>query len=189
MDQQKAFQRTLRQFARTLLFWLVLIVFMAWTLGLFSPSKRVVGCDAEKTSQHLRKKVFRSGKTIITGGHLQSNEYAFQGQHSVKLTRDQPFGLQFVIPALKGNERITISVWRFAPDQEASPGVIVGNVKGQYWDDCSKIVEQKDGWERLECTLDPPFSCRGKDLDIYCWNRGPYPVYFDEMRVIIDRLP
>ena len=185
--QSEAFQKTLQQFGRSILFWFALVASLAFLFGLFNTGKKIVFCGAETISSHLRRPVFRSGNTIITGGDLQSSEYAFEGEHSVKLTPEKQFGLSFEIPNLKGHEQITISVWRYAKGEDASPGIIVGNIKGQYWEDCPQVVEEKNGWQKVECVLDPTFSCRGKDLSIYCWNRGIYPIYFDNMEVTIRK--
>jgi hypothetical protein len=185
---REAYLQTLRQFGQSMLFWIALVIFLAYLLGIFSPSKTTIFCDAETVGQFQKQTVFLDRKHVITGGHLQSRAYALSGQHSIRLSPEDEFGFKYVVPKLKGNERIQVSVWRYAHEKKATPGVIIGNVKGIFWKDCEKVVETQNGWEKIECTLDPTFSCRGKDLEIYCWNRGDYPIYFDDMQVKIERV-
>ena len=184
--ESKPFQQTLTQFGKTMFYWLVALGVLAYFAGLFHSNSQTIQSDAEQIGQHQTVAGFWSGKTFISGGHRISQDYAFSGSNSVKLTKEKAFGFGFDIPSLKGTEAITISVWRYAGSQSPEPGVIVGNIKGKYWEDCTTVVEHKEGWERLECTLDPPFSCKGKDLSIYCWNRGNYPIYFDDLKVIVE---
>lgn len=176
------------KFGKTLLFWLVFVGFLAYLAGLIGNKGKKIRCDAEHLGMHHAEEVFLSGNDPITGARLRTEEKAHSGTYSLKLTKAHPYGFQYTIPPLKGNESIEISVWRNTTGDGPKAGVIVGGIKGKYYKDFKKVLETSGDWERIGGRVDPPFSCKGEELSIYCWNNGHNPVYFDDLEIVIKRL-
>ena len=186
-NRQILFKKTRGQFIQVLFFWLLLLAALAWMAGLFIPKKVVVQSGAEEIGYQQQEKVFWSDNIALSNGKAQTDERAFEGTHSIKLMPENAFGFGFRVHRLKGNERITLSVWRLAEEGNKDDGVIAAEITGKFWEGCKEAVEWKDGWERLKCTIDPPFSGLHHDMKIYCWNSGKKPIYFDNLEVIIER--
>ncbi|MCI5080224.1 MAG: hypothetical protein MRY78_00955 [Saprospiraceae bacterium] len=186
-DQSKKRKKTWAQFGRALLLWVALLLLAAWNFGFLDSNETVISTSAEEIGYYQGTPVFWSNKHAITGANFRTEEYAKSGQYSVKLTPKNPYGLGYDIPMLRGNESIVVSVWRFAPDKQQANGKLVSQVFDSFWNGCEEVVETVDGWQKIQCTIDPPFSSKGKPLKIYCWNAGQSPVYFDDLNIKILR--
>lgn len=185
-EQSKLFKRKWAEFGRAILFWIVILAGTAYLFGFFQASKVVVKTDMEETIFAKGLPVFRTDHYDISGGQYLTDEEAFSGKSSVLLTPENAFGPGFTIERLKGNEWIEVQIWRKAKKGKSSDGQIVAQVLGGLWKACSEVVEEKDGWEKISCTVDPPFSNKGKALKIYCWNSGNSAIYFDDLEVKIN---
>ena len=198
MPSEKAFENPaqrhrffilLRRFGRDLLFLGVVIAASLWWMGFFEPTIRHIRCDAEQLVKKDRLDFFYQKGNYFSTGSAQSSEAAFEGNFSVKLDRQHPFGMSYEYAYLKGNEEITASVWRFAKGSWIAGGKIVGAIDGKFWQAAEKVIEKReDGWEKIQFTFVVPNFTKNELLKLYCWNPGSQPVYFDNFHIVIKEL-
>ena len=132
--------------------------------------------------------MYLNNGNYISGGALQSRDFAQNGKHSLRLDAEDPYGFNYSVP-FKGNEDITVSVWRFANNMNTEPGILVASGPCGFWKAGKEIVETLDnGWEKIQFTFSPPKKCKGKELSIYCWNSSQHPIYFDDLDIEIKHL-
>ena len=186
--ESPSFGRVAHEFAFTMAFWLALLLFGAAWLGLLQPRQLSFQCGAEQVVQHQAEPYFKGKGGVFTGARRQTDQVAFEGSHSLVIFPDNPFGFELNVPNLKGIEQLELEVWRFVEKGDPGSGHIVAEVPGLMWKSCNEAVETNDkGWQRIYCTLEVPANSRNKQLKVYCWNGGQYPVYFDNMRVEVKR--
>jgi hypothetical protein len=176
-----------RSFVQVLLFWGVLLLLGAWSMGLLDARQQRMQTGAEEIGYHKRAEVFWSGTTAISGGQWQDATYAFDGQYSMALPR-QAFGFELELPYVHGDERLTLSVWRFVPEGSAGEGMLVAEIPGQLWEGCKTAVEKRDdGWEKVICEIALSAAHRNRTLKMYCWNASQQTIYFDNLQVDVQR--
>lgn len=186
-EREAAFHRTRRELGRTLLFWALLGALGTWWLGLFEPQKEIILCDAESTGLFRADTALRAQGEWFGIGGQRSTAQAFSGGHSILLSPENPYGFSYRL-RVRGYERFTVRVWRRAPaGRSAEPGVLVAAVGQIFWKSGRQVVERRNGWEQLEFSFELPFRAKDKTLQIFCWNSGSYPLWFDDLEIRIDR--
>ncbi len=189
LDQQSVlFKQTLKEFAQVLVFLCLLggLVFFYFELGAGKVTTHRCGAETLKRYQGLLG-FYQSG-TYFKGGKMQSAAFAKSGTHSLKLTKEDAFGFQFEYPYLRGNERFTVSVWRYSNGKDSRKGILVAAAKS-FWKAGEEVIEKSEsGWEKIQFTFEPSKESKNQSLEIYCWNQGYEPIYFDDLEISIERL-
>lgn len=149
----------------------------------FKISFNEIRCNCERTSNN--NTYFLSDNLDYYKfycGNFNSTEKFHSGKQSLKLTKENPYGLEFIIKNNKPNMILEISVWR-----SSNSGTIVASYtesKLVYLTGSS--VEEKDstGWEKIVLKVDISQSMIGKDLKIYVWNNEQKEsIYFDDISI------
>ncbi len=185
--QRQLFFKTLREFSYVFLFTLILLGLAYVVFGIPTRKTETFRCGAEYKRMYQGLQSYYNKGTYFSGGSAQSDKFAFSGTHSIKLTKENPFGFGFNLPYLKGNENITISVWRFSDGKDSRKGIVVASSDGM-WKAVEDVVEKSEhGWEKVQLNFIPPAASKNRTLKIYCWNNGHEPIYFDELEIEIKR--
>ena len=148
----------------------------------FQNAKKFI-CDAETISQG-NKYFIASNNFLLEFLHNQSNEKVHSGKYSLKLTKDNMYGMNFKLNNVKKGDNFRISVWRFATD---SSGVIVATAKSSnefYISGNNIIKSEKNGWQLIELKFSIPKFLTDNFLGIYLWNNSNKDIYFDDLEVI-----
>lgn len=183
-DRTQFFQ-TLKEFAYVLLFLVLVCVLGFMLLGFHTQKTQGLNCNAEEVRFFKKQQAFYQKGTYFSGGTMQSDDFAYAGKYSMKLTKEDAYGFQYEIPYLKGNEHITIAVWRFSNGKDSRNGIIVAAADGM-WKAGEEVVEKSEhGWEKIQLHFSPPPASKNRTLRIYCWNQGYEPIYFDELSIDI----
>ena len=183
--QQMAFFKTLQEFLRLLLFSGIILVSVFLLLGLQEKKVLRLKCNAERVGKDLGLPAFVQKGHTFGGGKMQSREFAFTGDYSMRLDNLDPFGFQYELPYLKGNEKISASVWRYANGKNATTGILVASSKG-FWKAGEEVIEKaENGWEKISFEFSPPSESRNHPFKIYCWNNGNSPIWFDDLEIEI----
>ncbi|MEL6867585.1 MAG: hypothetical protein AAFP19_24385 [Bacteroidota bacterium] len=188
-EQKAAFFQTLRQFGLSLLFTSLMIGASLHLFGIDQRGKEDIYCDTEHQVMHKGFLSYEQEGHYFGGGEKQSEEQAYSGQFSAKLTKEEAFGLEFSYPYVSCNEQFRVTVWRYRSNMDYDHGLIVASIPNTFWQGDAKIIERAEGsqWEKIELTFQPNLKCCSKQLDIYCWNNGRTPVYFDDLHIEIRR--
>ena len=182
------FRNVSREFLLTMAFWLALLLFGAAGLGLLQPRQASFRCGAEEVVQYQAEPFFKGKGALFSGAPRQTDKFSFEGNYSLAVFPDNPYGFELKVPNLTGTEQLELEVWRYVENGGPASGHIVAEVPGLMWQSCNEAVEVRDnGWQRLFCTLEVPANSRNRELKVYCWNSGPDPVFFDNIRVNVKR--
>ncbi|MEM9916470.1 MAG: hypothetical protein AAF990_00160 [Bacteroidota bacterium] len=184
-----AFVKTSIEFGLTLLFYGLLVALLIGYIGLADAEKQTIECGAERVVPHNGVAHFESNGAYFSGGKAQTQQQARSGNYSLELSGQMPYGMSYSIPTLRGNEKIKLSVWRYASNHKNKTGTLVASISGGlFWEGSDKVVEtDENGWEKIELTIDPLLQFRGKHLRLYCWNPSQESIYFDDMHIEIER--
>lgn len=103
-------------------------------------------CDAEQVSQDGDDK-FVSGDWRISGGNLQSDEFARSGKYSCRLDKESPHAFGLELSGIKLGDLVVASAWRHKSSSKAS--LVTSSDYGQY--EAKGHAFHKNGdWEYLE---------------------------------------
>ncbi len=107
-------------------------------------------CDAEQTEVlEEGSHMFETNGQQFRGGEAQSADFAFDGVHSVKLTKSNQYGFSFSLQDVKKDEFFQVSVWE--KEGETSGALVctvTGDVNFILVSNQSEIYEHKNGWKR-----------------------------------------
>jgi hypothetical protein len=167
-----------------------LIVFGAmWLLGILGNTNHHIACNAENVGKKKRENYFEQDGNYFKGGDFQSQDFAFEGKHSLKLNADNPFGFSYDYEFLKGNEEVLAWVWRYAEGDWKMNGKMVASAAGKFWRASEEVIEIKEnGWEKIQFKFKIPNFLQNEPLNIYCWNPDRRPIYFDDFHIVIQEL-
>jgi hypothetical protein len=186
--QKQLFDQTLKEFVQVVLFVLLICGLLFYFLELKSKNTQVYQCKAEEVKLHLGSKSFYQDGVYFSGGGMQSNAFSKSGEFSLELTKEDAYGFEFKYPYLRGNERFRVSVWRFSNGKDSRMGILVAST-ANFWKAGEEVVEKSEaGWEKIQFTFDPPANLINQTLQLYCWNQGHEPIYFDDLEISIERM-
>jgi uncharacterized membrane protein len=140
-------------------------------------------CNAEKVTVD-KNQFIASNNTKLEFGKYQSSDKSHSGKYSIKLTKDNIWGMSFKLIDVTKGEKMKLTVWRFSPDNK---GFLVASAKSS--DDfyiAGNHIIQKDiyGWQLIELDLNISKTLIDNTLYIYLWNDGNSDVYFDDITLI-----
>jgi len=138
-------------------------------------------CNADSTLSD--DDYFIGTNTKFEGAKTKSSEFAFSGNHSVKINTENPYGMTLKLNDIKEGERFEITFWRKAPENSSSTLVVSSQPNKFYQSNISKINESKDGWIQYQSNFMIPYQIEGQELKIFFYNPDEEPAYFDDLKV------
>lgn len=185
-EQREKFYQILRNFGSAFLFVGVLIFGGMFLMGVVGPRHHHFVCNAEQVVQKNKLDYFLQDGNYFSTGNAQSNKFSFNGNFSLKLNPDMPFGFGMDYEYLKGNEEVISWVWRYAEGDWISEGKIVASIDGKFWKAAEEVVERnEEGWEKIQFTFSVPNFSKNEILHLYCWNPGGKDIYFDDFHLVL----
>lgn len=140
-------------------------------------------CDAERKTPDGNSFLSTSGLEFHNAV-LQSDQYAHSGNYSIRLTREEPFGMTTKIENVVAGDRFEISVWRKARDNDAKL-IACSTLENSYYNDTYQVEKKDDkGWELLVKRFVVSQNWPNRELKLYLWNSGKDTAYFDDLRII-----
>jgi uncharacterized membrane protein len=140
-------------------------------------------CDAETRSPDKHQFISKDN-VLFDYGLLQSDEKAHNGNYSIKLTKENPYGMTIALQNVFKSSEFEISVWRYSTEGN---GIIVASARkpdDYYNADMTEIEKDLQGWMLLKKTISVSKDLPGNELIIYLWNNGITPVYFDDLKIV-----
>lgn len=136
------------------------------------------------TMEWAKNDVFLSTDSLYTfkGAFLQSNEKAYRGKYSAKLTHELIFGLDIPLQ-VKSGRTYEISVLRNSANGKGALVVSAKNTQHFYMHTDLPSDANKE-WKTLRLNFTIPPSLNDSTLSVYLWNNGNENVWFDDLRII-----
>jgi uncharacterized membrane protein len=140
--------------------------------------KNAVNCDFEKTDES-KKLILFSNNEKADSLSKRTSEKAHSGLYSMKLTKENPFGISYNVKDILESHFIQISVWRYS---NGSQNQIVASCGDDFYQSSRTItVKDTTGWAKLELNFLVPKNINPEKFIISLWNSGSEPVYFDDL--------
>ncbi len=143
-----------------------------------------INCDAENLSEDGKNFIDKNHQGVLfLNDNFQSNEQAHLGKHSIKVSKKNPYGTNYIINNVQPGEFYDINVWRFGGNKN---GHLVVGTKGSnnyYNSQNISIQKEENGWELLNIKLVIPSHIKDENIIIYLWNSGKDPIYFDDLSI------
>ena len=188
-NQKEQFFHILKNGIRIFIFIGLIIFGTMWLTGIIGSSNHHFACDAENVVKKSKINYFLQDGNYFNGGDFQSQDFVFEGENSLELKSENPFGFGFNYEFLKGNEEVVAWVWRYAEGSWGVNGKIVAEVGGKFWKATEEVLEVKEnGWEKIQLKFKIPNFLQNELLNIYCWNPNQSPIYFDDFHIVIQEL-
>lgn len=133
------------------------LLILFWVLGFLAcQSEKIENketryfCGAEEVEEGENGElVFRDNEAVFHTGHLQSDEYAFEGNYAVQLDSANQYGMSILFTDVSKGEFFSASVWQ---NEISEPGALVCKVEGKYSFSFNSLdngfYEYKDGWRK-----------------------------------------
>jgi len=120
---------------------------------------------------------------IFQYNHNRSEQFTHTGFFSVKLTRENPFGLTYRIRNVKKGDHYRISVWRYGNDD--SGALVVSDTTSKIFYLSERYAYDRDnkGWDLLKIFFTVPSETENNDLIVYVWYPGEDTVWFDDLSI------
>ncbi len=142
-------------------------------------------CDAELLNENGSKFITptRFQELLFNNNNTQTDEQAYSGKYSVKLTKEKAFGMSYIIKNVQPDEHFQASVWRLS---EYGNGLLVAHAEDvtQFYIKQGEVNKKDKGWELLILDIIVPQNLKNQDLSVYLWNQDTTAcVYFDDLKI------
>ena len=139
-------------------------------------------CDTEKSNVSGDIIFSSDTKIFFTHGWTRTDQFFRSGKYSVRLNKENPYGLGTIFEDVKPCEEWRITVWCKNPHKTTRLVVSVPGAKSYYW--TSKFDnEEKNGWILGEIKFIIPQNFPSNSLQIYLWNPDVEFAYFDDISI------
>ncbi len=186
-ESKNRFHGILKEFFGALMAMAILTSVVYFFGGFYKQKKTGIRCNAEKVVSWNRKNYLWDRNKKFGGGDLQSKDFAHSHQHSVKLDKENKYGLSYDIPNADGDEDLWITVWRYNPDQKTKKGRLVCTAGSYSISSDGYKMRQESGWEQLFIRAYIPIGSKNETIKIYCVHEGDEPTYFDDLFIDFKR--
>jgi len=137
--------------------------------------------------EHVTKdgtKFFNENQTLVfAGAEWRSNETAFEGDFSVKLSRKNPYSLQHFFPAGPG-DRFCFTVWQKTFSGELAHIVATSSNGTNQFCKTSLLTSFTDGqWHKTVLNIELPGNYPDSTLSVFLFYTGKDSVWADNLMV------
>ena len=143
---------------------LLLLVFSVYlifrVLYSFNFFMEEISCGAEQIIKKGDKEYLVSNVGYRYDSSIgRTDERAFEGKYSVKLTTVNPYGMSITFDEPRDDEEMEASVWCYMNKISADTtgyAFIVAKVDNSYWNGSYDVRERKNGWGKLSIKFTIP---------------------------------
>lgn len=139
----------------------------------------IIECGAEKWE--VDQFVDDSGNYKLSNAAGRSLEENRSGDYSLRLTKENPYGMAMYFRDIKADDYFKITVW-----QKGNGHICLSDdILHSFYEDTKEVVETDSlGWQKLEIEYIVPANYKGDYLKVMLCNYGTEPIYFDDLTII-----
>lgn len=112
-----------------------------------------------------------------------SSDKSRSGRNAFLLPWTDSYALNYELKNLKPGQLYEASMWRVGGDDDAYLVAAAKNTEAFYAQSKGYIEKDKQGWEKLVLTIKVPDNFSSDKLNIYLWNHGGKPAWFDDFEI------
>lgn len=139
-----------------------------------------ITCNFENLNNDHTHLITSDGEAVDYDTATWSTEKAHSGNHSLKLTKEKPYGFSFQPRNLKTGDILCVSVWRHTDSNNAG-NLVISNGQDLYLPTSIGTEKDSAGWDKLILYCGVPVDYTG--FTIYLWDNGDSPVWFDDLKI------
>jgi hypothetical protein len=113
-----------------------------------------------------------------------STDKSRSGRNSLLLPWAESYALNYELENLKPGQAFEISIWRNGGDNDAYLVAAAKNAASFYAQSKDYLEKDANGWEKINLSIRIPDNFTGKSLNIYLWNHGGKPAWFDDFEIV-----
>ena len=167
-----------------------LLVFLIFLIASCSSSpehltnQEIYFCDAEnRISEENGGQIFEFEGHQFKSAETQTDQFAFEGRHSIKLDSEHPYGFSFVLQQVKKDEFFRASVWE---KDTASSGALIAVASGATKFTLSSIEnghhQFERGWKKHNLQFKAVTDLDSLTFFVFTGGSGE-ATYFDNLKV------
>ena len=157
-------------FSNILCIILLILIIQSCEVKTESKIQDEISCDAETLDADSNKFIPSSTKFYdLSFGNCntQSDEKAHTGKYSIKLTKEKPFGMTYIIKDVQPDEHFQASVWRLSKNDNGHLVVQAEDVEKFYISQMEVSKKDNKGWELLTLDIIVPQNIKNEILKVY----------------------
>ncbi len=139
-----------------------------------------LSCDMESLSADERYFNTSNDSVFLDFGNSQSDEMAFKGRYSSKLTPAQAFSLTSTFEKINAGESFRISTWVYDPMDQCR--IIASTEDPNQFYYSRRTIETEDslGWRNIQIDFFVPEEIQNMPLKVYLYYPGTDSAYVDD---------
>jgi hypothetical protein len=146
-----------------------------------------ITCDMEQLSQD-GKYYYSSQKDYkFTNSAKQNGNDAFSGKFSQFLDKNHPWGSGIILNDIKQGNQYVVTVWKKSSDNNCLLVASAENADDLYVLS-NRVVETKNGWEKIILSFEADNKTEGKPIHIYIWYNGQNFCIADDLNIQIGQI-
>ena len=138
-------------------------------------------CNFENIDVKKGHILFSNNMKADTVKYLSSDK-ALTGEHSIKLSPENPYSTSLKFNDLNKVSYLEISVWSYSGQNQ--PNIVATNGRNFYLVSNEGDAKNESGWRRIILGFWIPQKMDTSKLSIYLWNGSSEPAYFDDLQII-----
>lgn len=136
-------------------------------------------CDAENVSNNY---FIGNNEIKLRNGNTQSDEKAYSGNYSAKLSTENPFGFTYELNSISKGDLIEISVWVYGGFENAN---LVIQGENDYYQNFSPLQNNHNKWVNISEKIFVDENIAKENIKIYTWFSGSNGfAYFDDFKIV-----
>lgn len=112
-----------------------------------------------------------------------SVDKARSGHNSFVLPWTESYALNYELKNLKPGQLYEASIWRLGGGDDAYLVAAAKSTETFYAQSKGFILKDQQGWEKLVLTIKVPDNFKEDKINIYLWNHGGNPAWFDDFEI------
>ena len=139
----------------------------------------IIKCNAEKWED--QKFLDETGLYELSNANGRTTEESRSGSYSLKLTKENRYGMTIVLHNINSDDYFRISAW-----QKGNGSICASDdIPDSFFLAAQNPVETDSaGWQRLTLEFYVPYDYKKSEIKILLANFGEQPVYFDDLIII-----
>lgn len=117
-------------------------------------------------------------------GITRSDDMAFSGEHSSKLSAEYPFSLTSTFPQVRSGESFSISAWLYDPEDRCRIIASGPDPEEFYYSRRQIDVADSLGWRRIITGFIVPSEMDGRDIKVYMHYPGADSAFVDDFTIM-----
>jgi len=142
-----------------------------------------LSCSAEKTDEEEKHFTDGSGKFLFGNLNTRSAETSLTGEYSVRLNKENPYGMTCMIQNLKHGESLKACVWKKGSE---NPGVIIFQAEDYNFfhkAGAELTGNTKGEWVEIMLEIFIPYEMSGKNIKMYLYHNKETAAFFDDLTI------